>query len=87
MIVPAKRNVIICMPVGGAEPVAGSTTRRCEVCDRLVWVSPASIASLGQDGKIICQGCLPTGAQIQPLTAEQLLEIAAELARRRRRKP
>ena len=94
MMVSAESEVLVCMPVaacladGGqpAEPAAGSTTRRCRTCHRLVWLSPASAAAFGT--KIVCWWCVVGSVgKVGAPTAGQLAEIAAELARRRRRKP
>ena len=85
-------SALVCLPVGGGRPVAGSTRTTCAQCGRAVWLAPSGRALL-QEHPTLPVLCLADGrermridpqATLLPPTPAQWREIVDNQLRQRR---
>ena len=85
-------GALVCLPVGGGRPVAGSTRATCTQCGHAVWLAPSGRALL-QEHPTIPVLCIKDGRErmradpqttVLPPTPAQWREIVDDQLRQRR---
>lgn len=88
--------VLLCMPLGTTHIAAGSLKKYCDICNKPITASRASLeaviaAATEKNVKwwLVCLECapsvLPKDNEVMPPTPEQLKEVRDELRRLRER--
>jgi hypothetical protein len=69
---------------GEKTPVQGSTRLKCSACGTPVWISPSAYRLYVAGLRVICERCVPPGAEVG-ITEETLKEIATAVHGHRNR--